>query len=107
MFSSVAYAQAAGAAAATPSMLEQFLPIIAIFVIFYFLMIRPQSKKMKQQATFLTQLKRGDQVLTTGGILGSIEGLTDEYVTLEVAQGVRIRILKNQIASSQNSEEKK
>ncbi len=107
MFSTTAFAQAAGGAAPSPSALEQFLPFIVVFVIFYFLIIRPQGKKVKQHSEFLNQLKRGDSVLTSGGILGTIEGLTDKFVTLEISDGVRIRILKNQISSSPESEEKK
>jgi preprotein translocase subunit YajC len=84
-----------------PSALEMFLPFIFIFVIFYFLIIRPQSKRMKQQESFLNQLKRGDEVVTASGILGVIDGLTDQFVTLEIANGVKIKMLKKQIAGSQ------
>lgn len=84
-----------------PSALEMFLPFIFIFVIFYFLIIRPQSKRMKQQESFLNQLKRGDEVVTASGILGVIDGMTEQFVTLEVAHGVKIKMLKKQIAGSQ------
>lgn len=97
MFSSIVWAQAAAPAA--PGLLEQFMPFILIFVIFYFLLIRPQQRRAKTHQDLLKSLKRGDQVLTSGGILGTIEGLTDEFVTLEVADGVSIRILRSQIAS--------
>ncbi|MES3039043.1 MAG: preprotein translocase subunit YajC, partial [Bdellovibrionota bacterium] len=86
-------------AAAQPSMFEMMIPFLFIFVIFYFLIIRPQSKRQKEQQGFLTTLKRGDEVLTTGGILGKIDGLTDTFVTLEVDQGVKLRILRTQIVS--------
>lgn len=107
LFSSVAYAQTA--AAAQPSIFEQLLPFVFIFVIFYFLIIRPQAKRHKKHQAFLAELKRGDSVLTSGGILGTIEGLTDNYVTLEIATGVKIRILKSQISSPAltNAEDKK
>ena len=85
-----------------PPAIMQFLPFIFIFAIFYFLIIRPQSKRMKQQESFLTQLKRGDEVVTASGILGTIEGLTEQFVTLEIANGVKIKILKKQIAGSQS-----
>jgi preprotein translocase subunit YajC len=107
MFMNVAYAQAAGGAAPAPSAIEQFLPFIVVFVIFYFLIIRPQGKKVKVHSDFISKLKRGDSVLTSSGILGTIEGLTEKFVTLEVADGVRIRILKSQISSSSEIEEKK
>ena len=97
MLWSTAWAQAG---AAQPSMFEQFLPIIALIAIFYFFIIRPQSKRAKQHAEFLNALKRGDEVITNGGIFGRVEGLTEGFVTLEVAEDVKIRILKAQIASA-------
>jgi preprotein translocase subunit YajC len=87
--------------ATQPSSIEMFLPFIAIFVIFYFLIIRPQSKRMKEQEGFIGQLKRGDAVVTASGILGTIDGLTDQYVTLEIATGVKIKMLRKQITGSQ------
>lgn len=101
LFSTSAWAQAAPA---QPSMLEQFFPFLLIFLVFFFLVIRPAQKRAKTQSAFLSSIKRGDSVLTSGGILGTIEGLTDQYVTLEVADGVKIRILRSQIASSANEE---
>lgn len=96
---SLAHAQSAPAAGAGPSPILQMVPIIGIFVIMYFMMIRPQAKRQKQHQEFLTKLKRGDEVLTNGGLLGRIEGLTDLFVTLEIAPDVRIKILRTQIAS--------
>jgi preprotein translocase subunit YajC len=91
-----------------PSALEQLVPFIFVIVIFYFLLIRPQAKKARTHQTFLQAMQRGDQVLTTGGILGTIEGLTEQFVTLEIANGVRVRILRSQIASpAQSAEDKK
>ena len=98
LFSIPAYAQEA--AAKGPNVIEQFLPFIAIFVIFYFFLIRPQSKRQKEHVGFLDSMKRGDEVITNSGIYGTIEGITERFVTLEVADEVRIRILKNQIAGS-------
>lgn len=82
-----------------PGAFEQLIPFVFIFVIFYFLLIRPQQKRAKTHQDFLSKLKRGDSVLTSGGILGTIEGLTDQFATLEIANGVRIRIVRAQIAS--------
>ncbi len=95
-------------AAAGPNPLEQLVPFVFVIVIFYFLLIRPQAKKQRTHQTFLQAMQRGDQVLTTGGILGTIEGLTEQFVTLEIASGVRVRILRSQIASpAQTTEDKK
>lgn len=101
-FAQQAAAQQTGSAAA-PSGIETFLPFILIFVIFYFLIIRPQAKKQKDHQKFVTELKRGEAVVTTSGILGTIEGLNDMFITLEIADGVRIKILRSQILSSQAS----
>ena len=92
----------------TPNAFEQFFPFLLIGLFFYFILIRPQQKKHKQQGDFLSKLKRGDEVLTTSGIYGRIEGLTDSFIILEVAENVRIRIAKSQIASytGDNNEQK-
>lgn len=92
--------------AAKPSMLETFMPFIFVLVIFYFLLIRPQGKRAAKHQAFLTGLKRGDSVLTSGGLLGTIEGLTDRFVTLQVDAGVKIRILRSQIAGPMEEEKK-
>ena len=105
LMASTAHAQAA-AGKASPSIFEQLMPFIFIFVIFYFLLIRPQQKRGRQHQDFLVKLKRGDNVLTASGVYGVIEGLTDRFVTLEVADGVNIRILKSQIASSVEEDKK-
>ena len=92
--------------AARPSIIEQFTPFIFVLVIFYFLLIRPQSKRAQQEQSFLTSMKRGDSVLTSSGILGTIEGLTEKFVTLQIANDVKIRILKSQIAGPVEEEKK-
>lgn len=93
-------ALAQGATAAQPSIIEQGFPFVLILGVFYFLIIRPAQKRAKTQASMMSALKRGDSVITSGGILGKIEGITEQFITLEIADGVRIRILKNQIASN-------
>lgn len=94
---STAFAQAAGGA---PPMFMQLIPFGFMMVVLYFLMIRPQSQKNKQHVEFLRALKRGDEVVTASGILGTIEGITDKFVTLEIAPNVRIKILRSQVATS-------
>lgn len=86
--------------ATQPNFMEMMLPFVVIFAVFYFLIIRPQGKKQKEHQGFLTQLKRGDEVVTSSGILGTIDGLTDLYVTLEIATNVKIKVLRAQIAAS-------
>jgi preprotein translocase subunit YajC len=92
LFSSLAHAQEAGAE--TPSFLVQAVPFLFMFFVVYLLMMRPQIKKQKTHQEFLQKLKKGDRVLTSSGIFGTIEGLTDKYVTLEIAEDVNIRVLK-------------
>lgn len=75
-----------------------FVPLIIIFVIFYFLLIRPQQKQLKSQKEMLNSLKVGDNVVTSGGIHGKIVGLTEKILTLEIAKDVKIKVEKSSIA---------
>ena len=81
-----------------PGMAGMLIPFLAMFAVVYFLMIRPQQKKMREQQNMLTALQHGDEVVTSAGILGKITGITDKVVTLEVADNVRIKVMKSQIA---------
>jgi preprotein translocase subunit YajC len=89
-----------------PSMLEALLPFAFMIGVFYFLIIRPQGRRLKAQDQLLTNLKRGDAVFTSGGILGVVDGLTDTIVSLEVSNGVKIKMLRKQISGLQSSLEK-
>ncbi|MGB9598906.1 MAG: preprotein translocase subunit YajC [Myxococcota bacterium] len=84
--------------------LEMLFPLLIVFAIFYFLMIRPQQKQMKQHKQMLDNLKRGDNVITNGGIIGRIYQINGNLVMLEVADDIRIKVLKNQIAGLFNFE---
>lgn len=96
---STAWGQAAGAATpAKPSLLESLFPFAVILLFFWLFMARPQQKKLKDHQTLLTNLKRGDQVITNGGIYGEITGITEKVITLQVADNVRIKVAKNQIS---------
>ena len=75
-----------------------FLPLILLFVVFYFLLIRPQQKRAKQQKQFIESLKKGDEVVTSGGLYGKITGLTDTTVTIEIAEKVRVKVAKSAVA---------
>ena len=90
----VAYAQAGGG----PSTFISMLPLVLIFAVFYFLLIRPQQRKAKEHRNMLAQLKRNDEIMTTGGVFGKIQALTDTEVTLEIAPNVRIRVGRSHIA---------
>jgi preprotein translocase subunit YajC len=78
--------------------LTLFMPLILVFLIFYFLLIRPQAKQQKKHQGLLKQLKRGDQIITSSGIHGKITAVTDTTVGVEVAQNVRLTIEKQQVA---------
>jgi len=103
MFISTAYAQTVegggGGGFGGLGPMTQFLPLVAIFVIFYFLLIRPQQKKAKEHKALLASVRRGDRVLTGGGILGVVTKVVDEHhVQVEIAEGVRVKIMKSTIA---------
>ena len=101
----VAWAADAAAPAGMAN-LAQFVPLILIFVVFYFLLIRPQQKKAKEHQNYLANLKKGEKVVTTGGIHGQISVLTDTVVTLEIAENVRIKVNRGAIAGSAADAEK-
>jgi len=82
-----------------PSTLVSLAPLILVFLIFYFLLIRPQQKKVKDHREMLAKLKRNDEVMTSGGIYGKVVALSDTVVTLEVAPNVRIRVHRPQISA--------
>jgi len=92
-----AYAQAAGGASQTDTLLT-FLPMIAIFVVFYFLLIRPQQKKAKETRSMLDALEKGNEIVTAGGIVGRITRLSDQYATVEVAPNVEMTIQRGAIS---------
>jgi preprotein translocase subunit YajC len=75
-----------------------FLPMILIFAVFYFLVIRPQQKKAKEHRQLLDNLKKGDSVITQGGLFGKITGVSDQIITLEIADKVRVRVSRGHIA---------
>jgi len=102
MFVTPAYAQAAAPAAGGGAAFAQFIPLILVFLIMYFLIMRPQQKKMKQHREMIAALKKGDSVITQGGIIGKVVAVRDEEVEVEIAQGVRIRVVRPTIAQVVN-----
>ncbi len=83
-----------------PGFFVQIMPFVVMLLIFYVLVMRPQIRKQKNHQEFLQKLKKGDRVLTSSGIFGTIEGLTDKYVKLEVADKISIRVLKTHVSQS-------
>ncbi|MGB9109490.1 MAG: preprotein translocase subunit YajC [Telluria sp.] len=101
MFISNAYAQTAAGAADPGIMgsLTTFAPIIIMFVVMYFIMIRPQQKRQKEMKTMMDALGKGDEVITVGGVLGRVSKVSDAYVTIEVAAGTEIVVQKNAVTT--------
>lgn len=97
---SSAYAQDAAAAAA-PSPIASFLPLILIFVVFYFLLIRPQQKKYKQHQALVAAIKKNDKIVTNGGVHGKVTkaGEGDSFLHVEIASGVEIKVERSSVAS--------
>ena len=91
-------AQTAADAPAAANPIVQFLPFIAIAAVFYLVFFRPQQKQAKQHQAFLGGLKKGDEVVTQGGIVGTVVLVEDRTVTVDVGGGTKIRVVKNQIA---------
>ena len=86
----------------------QFIPLILIFVIFYFFLIRPQQKKVKEHREMVKNLKRGDEVITSGGIIGKVDRLfEDDRIELDIADGVKVQIIKNTVQGHLKKETKK
>ena len=96
MFTTPAFAQGF----ADPQAMMQFLPLVLIFVVFYFLLIRPQQKRAKDHKTMLSALRRGDRVVTGGGIIGTVaKVIGDDEVTVDIAEGTRVRVLRSTIST--------
>jgi len=100
MFATPAFAQTAGAAGAggPQEMLIQFLPLVALVVLFYFLMIRPQQQRMKKHQQTLAALKRGDVIVLSSGMVGKVVRVEDVEVGVEIAQGVTVKVVKAMVA---------
>ena len=97
MFISNAYAQAAGAA--PESSFVSFLPIVLMFVVLYFVMIRPQMKRQKEQKAMMEALKKSDEVITAGGVIGKVVKVNEAFVTIEISNGVEMQVQKSAITT--------
>ena len=98
MFATPAYAQTAGAAGSSAGSILMLAPYLLLFVAFYFLMIRPQQKRMKTLQDSLAAVKKGDSVVTGGGLVGKVVKVDDKFVELELGQGVKVRAVKSTLA---------
>ena len=96
---SEAFAQAADTTAKGPSIFEMLAMPVGFLMIMYFFIIRPQQRKAKDHADLLTNLKAGDEVVTTGGIIGKIRSVADSFVTLEVSNNTSLKVLKNNVTA--------
>ena len=100
MFISSAFAQTAPAAAAGGDMqssLMSMLPLVLMFVVLYFVMIRPQMRKQKEHRTMIEALAKGDEIVTSGGLLGKVTKMGDSYLSLEVANGVELQVQRSAV----------
>ena len=102
MLVSPAFAQDAAVAGGTAAVFMQVLPLVLIFGVFYFLLIRPQQKKQREHRELLTKLKRGDRVLTAGGIIGQVTRVKDgaDEIEVEIAPNVRVNVLRQTISDT-------
>lgn len=95
MFITPAFAQTAGGQASGAGIIVQMLPLVLIFVVFYFLLIRPQQKRMKDHKTKIDAVKKGDQVVTGGGLVGKVVRVDDIYIDVELAPGMKVKAVKS------------
>jgi len=99
MFISPAYAQTAAGPSGGEAALVQFLPLVFIFVIFYFLLIRPQQRRLKEHRAMIDAVKKGDSVVTGGGLIGKVIRVQDGEVEVELAPNVKVRVVKSTLSS--------
>ena len=100
MFVTPAYAQAAGGAGDSGSFVTSLLPLVLIFVIFYFLLIRPQQKRAKEHKLTVSNLRRGDQVVTAGGVMAKVTKVIDDNeIEVEISQGVKVKLVRSTISA--------
>jgi preprotein translocase subunit YajC len=98
LFISPAAAQAAGAGA-SPSPVPSIVMMLALFGVMYFLMIRPQMKRSKEHRELISKLSKGDEVITNGGIAGRVDDLGENFITVEIAEGVRVKLQRAAIVA--------
>lgn len=95
---SLIFSAGAGGGSTGAALFMQFAPLLLIFIVFWFLLIRPQQRRMRDHATKIAAVKRGDTVVTGGGLVGKVTKVDDEQVEIEIAQGVKVRAVKATLA---------
>ncbi len=103
MFTDIAYAMGSQGAEGGQSGTGALFTMVIVFFIFYFILIRPQQKRLKEHRSFVDNIQKGDEVVTNGGMLGKVVGVTDKIVTLDVGEKLRIKMLKSSISASQKN----
>jgi preprotein translocase subunit YajC len=98
MFASPAFASTGAAASGGGALIAQFLPLVLIFVAFWFLLIRPQSKRMKQHREMLGAVKKNDTAVTSGGLIGKVTKVEENEIEVEIAPNVRVRVVKGMLS---------
>ncbi len=107
MFIGTAYAMGApGGAGAQGGGASGLIMMVVIFVIFYFILIRPQQKKMKEHKRMVEDLKKGDEIVTSGGIYGTVEGVTSDTLTVKIAEGTKVKLTRSSVAAVITEKEK-
>ncbi len=101
MFIESAYAMGApgGAGAQGGGGASGLIMMVVIFAIFYFILIRPQQKKMKEHKRMVQELKKGDEIITSGGIYGTVEGVTPDTLTIKIAEGTKVKVTRSSVAA--------
>jgi len=105
MFINTAYAQAAGGGAPAGGAFSSIIMMVIIFGIFYFILIRPQQKKMKEHKKMIDELKKGDRIITGGGIYGMVENTTTNTLTIKIAEGVKVKVTRGSVGTVLTEEE--
>jgi len=98
MFDAISIASTAGSSGGIAGAFVQFAPLLLIFVVFYFLLIRPQQKRMKEHREMVSALSKGDEVVTAGGIVGKVAKVDDAELQVEIATGVKVRVMRSTVS---------
>ncbi len=105
MFINTAFAQAADAGSQGGGAFSSIIMMLVIFAIFYFILIRPQQKKMKEHKKMIEELKKGDRIVTAGGIYGVVENATPNTLTVKIAEGVKVKVTRSSVGTVLTEEE--